>query len=96
MDAARAAADAACEEKEDMLAMTIYTTRATWHSNIDRETDLLLDNTLEETDRCDAARAEQAGLLEDYKLAARERFSTWADGEREALADFVAECDEAW
>jgi hypothetical protein len=96
MDVARAEADALCAEKEAALAAQVAQALADWNSAVDTETATLGDNTAADIAGCDASATEQSDTLDEFKLAAEARFNDWAEAERAALAEFVADCSDAW
>lgn len=96
MDAARAAADEICNEKARELVAEVEYVENKWNECVSVETELWRANAERELERCRATKAEQVAVLTAFKDAQRQRFEEWAQSERVALAEFVAECEEAW
>jgi hypothetical protein len=96
MDAARAEADALSEEKAAALADQVAQALADWNAAVDTESAAMVACTTADLDACDASATEQSDTLNEFKLAAEARFNDWAEAERAALAEFVADCSDAW
>ena len=96
MDAARAAADALCAEKNAALVAAMDAAASNWAAAVATETEQLNNNTAKDSAECDASAAENRGLLQDYRSSAEGRFASWAADERAAMDAFVAECEAAW
>ena len=96
LTAAVAAHNGACVERNVALELSVASVEAEWAATVDSESATYDANTEEETARCEGAKAAESATLTAFKAAQLLRFAQWAQGEREALAAFVAECDEAW
>ena len=96
LTAAATAQEAACVDRNAALEIKLQQIEAAWATTVEAECATYEANTAEESTRCEAVKYEQSDLLTSSKHAQQVRFAAWAQGEREALAAFVAECDEAW
>jgi hypothetical protein len=96
LDAAVATMSEICDARELEFADRITDARAAWGVSIDNESDALDEFTDARDADCDAAQVTQTTLLSEYTESSKARFSEWADGERTALEEFIADCDEAW
>ena len=96
LTAAATAQEAACVDRNAALEIKLQQIEAAWATTVEAECATYEANTAEESARCEAVKIAQSDLLTSFKHAQRVRFAAWAQGEREALAAFVAECDEAW
>lgn len=96
LTAKRAALDAECDSKQGVLDATIAEVQSIWDSCVVSEQASLDANTDAAVAHCDDVKQAEQEVFYAFKEAQVEQFAAWAANERAELAEFIADCEEAW